>query len=264
MQFIVSRAAEELGLHTVRADKIADPGQINLQVIDHVLQAKAAVADLTGLNPNVFYEMAVRHTAKLPLVIIAEKDTDLPFDIAQMRTIFFTHTNLQSADECRAGIVAQLRQALDNGIVDSPISTALDVSSLSTGNAIDRSVAELVTTVEDIARSQRELREAVSLLRAPRPRSEISPAAIEELVDSLNKLRTYSETTEDKEIELIVKAIERPLFHIMRYQQRPRSMRYREVFGKIDSAEINSAKIEFDRHRRSTVEPELGTGDVSA
>src|SRR4051794_28492494 len=101
MNFIVQKAAEEFGLSTVRADQISTPGQINLQVIEHVLGARAAVADLTGLNPNVFYEMAVRHTAKLPLVIIAEKGTELPFDIAQMRTIFFDHTDLGDADKCR-------------------------------------------------------------------------------------------------------------------------------------------------------------------
>lgn len=261
MQFIVSRAAEELGLNTVRADKIADPGQINLQVIDHVLQAKAAVADLTGLNPNVFYEMAVRHTAKMPLVIIAEKDTNLPFDIAQMRTIFFTHTNLQSADECRAGIVAQLRQALDHGIVDSPISTALDVSSLSSGSAIDRSVAELVTTVEDIARSQRELREAVALLRVPRQRSEISPMLLEELVQSMNQLRVHADATEDKELKIIMGGIERILVHLIGDLHRSRDKRIRETRSKVSDLDINSMHLHFDKHGKVTINSEVDEND---
>src|SRR3979490_353992 len=87
--FIVKPAVAELGLTTLRADDLAKPGQITLQVIEHVLRAKGVVADLTGANANVFYELAVRHTAKLPVVLIAEADEidRLPFDIAQMRVI---------------------------------------------------------------------------------------------------------------------------------------------------------------------------------
>src|SRR5579862_3121533 len=84
LEFIIQEAAEELDMVAVRADRIARPGQITLQVLDHVLGARAAVADLTGRNPNVFYELAVRHTARQPVVLIADKDEKLPFDIAQM------------------------------------------------------------------------------------------------------------------------------------------------------------------------------------
>ncbi len=70
----------------MRADSHPDPGQITTQVVEHVLSAKAAVADLTEDNPNVFYEVAVRHAFRLPVVLIAEQeDKQLPFDIAQMR-----------------------------------------------------------------------------------------------------------------------------------------------------------------------------------
>jgi hypothetical protein len=40
LEFIVDRAAEELGLTAVRADQLAEPGQITLQVIDHILGAR--------------------------------------------------------------------------------------------------------------------------------------------------------------------------------------------------------------------------------
>ncbi len=155
LKFIVAHAAQELGLTAVRADQIGEPGQITIQVIDHILGAKAAVADLTDLNPNVFYELAVRHTARLPVALIAEKGCKLPFDIAQMRTIFFDHTDLSSADQCRREIVIQLHEAL-NGAVDSPITTSVDVRNLQAGSAVERNVAELVTTVQQVAVMQRQ------------------------------------------------------------------------------------------------------------
>jgi hypothetical protein len=164
LKFVVARAADELGLVAVRADQISEPGQITLQVIDHILGARGAVADLTGLNPNVFYELAVRHTARLPIALIAEKDCSLPFDIAQMRTIFFDSTDLASADNCRRDIVTHLREAFDKKAVDSPIATSVDVRALQGGNQVERNIAELVTSVEDIAKHQRQTMSRVERL----------------------------------------------------------------------------------------------------
>jgi hypothetical protein len=58
MDYIVTPAAAEVGLTVVRADRIAKPGQITRQVIEHVVGARAAVVDLTNANPNVYYESA--------------------------------------------------------------------------------------------------------------------------------------------------------------------------------------------------------------
>jgi hypothetical protein len=177
LDFIVSKAAAELELTAVRADRLADPGQITLQVIDHVTGARAAVADLTGRNPNVFYELAIRHTARLPVVLIAEQGEQLPFDIAQMRVIFFNHRDLRSADQCRALMVAQLRQAFD-GAVDSPIAASVDLKNLQAGSAVERQIAELVETVDTMATDLSRVRISMDLVvhdaESPSPRAEES------------------------------------------------------------------------------------------
>jgi hypothetical protein len=119
---IVSPAANEVGLKAVRADELAAPGRITNQIIDHLLHARSAVADLTGRNPNVFYELGVRHMADLPVaLIVAHDEPALPFDLAQMRVIRYDHTNLDSAELCRRTLVEHLRAGM-NGPVDSPIS----------------------------------------------------------------------------------------------------------------------------------------------
>lgn len=157
LEYIIVEAASEVGLQAVRADQLAEPGQITLQVIEHILGARAAVADLTYRNPNVFYELAVRHTARLPTVLIAEEGEQLPFDIAQMRTIFFSHTDLRSAARCRTEIVRQLREAL-GGAVDSPIAASVDLQRLQAGNTVERNVAELVTGIADLTKAVAEIR----------------------------------------------------------------------------------------------------------
>jgi hypothetical protein len=191
LDFIVSKAAEELGLTALRGDQIGEPGQITLQVIDHILGARAAVADLTGLNPNVFYELAVRHTARLPVALIAEVGSDLPFDIAQMRTILFDHRDLRSADLCRQAIVTHLKEAL-NGAVDSPIATSVDVRALQTGSAVERNIAELVTTVDEMSQLQRRTAQMLTgisdEIARPSRRSRRDRQAMLDAIKSLERL----------------------------------------------------------------------------
>src|SRR6266511_4385225 len=163
LNFIVARAAEELGLIAIRADQIATPGQITLQVIDHILQAKAAVADMTGWNANVVYELAVRHSARLPVaLIVAQDDPPLPFDIAQMRAIRFDHRDLTSADQCRQAIVAHLREAFD-GAVDSPIAASIDLRALGAGDRVERSIAEVLTGIAELGKLQQAVLEAIDV-----------------------------------------------------------------------------------------------------
>lgn len=67
-------------------------GSINNQVITAIYTADLVVANLTTLNPNVMYELAVRHALKKPVIMIMEKgDIKLPFDVINERTIFYTN-----------------------------------------------------------------------------------------------------------------------------------------------------------------------------
>jgi hypothetical protein len=207
LEFIVARAAKELGLEAIRGDQLAEPGQITLQVIEHVLGAKAAVADLTGRNPNVYYELAIRHTAKLPTVLICERGETLPFDIASMRTIFFSHTDLRDADRCRAEIVRQLRKALD-GSVDSPVTASVDLQRLQAGNTVERTVAELVTgvsqlenIVSDVWRRLQRTDSATSRVRAYEDIMTQQMSFLSEIEQQLTALNVLADRRKDTELE---------------------------------------------------------------
>lgn len=240
LRFVVTKAAEELGLTAIRADQLAEPGLINLQVVEHVLSARAAVVDMTGLNPNVFYELAIRHTARLPVALIVEKGTTLPFDIAQMRTIFFDHTDLASADECRQQIVSHLREAIEGGAVDSPIATALDVRALQAGSVAERNIAELVTAVEGVARSQRTIRSLVEELLVVEP-IRLDPRALDDVAFSRSLLRELvAEDPNSNEAAEALDRLERALSHLSRVSQSKVRARFvsqrreREVSRRID------------------------------
>lgn len=123
----VEPALEEFGLTVIRADAIDKPGIITRQIIDYVMRSRIVVADLSYHNPNVFYELALRHAVKRPIVQIARAADSIPFDINQMRTILIDTTDIYSllpkVDSYRSEISAQVRRALEKDyIVDTPIS----------------------------------------------------------------------------------------------------------------------------------------------
>jgi len=113
-------------LEVVRADKIAQPGMITSQVLEHVLRARLVIADLSFHNPNVFYEVALRHATKLPVVQICRRKDGLPFDVNQVRTISLDTTGIYTLipklETYRSEIATQVRAALDGQGSSNPIS----------------------------------------------------------------------------------------------------------------------------------------------
>jgi hypothetical protein len=89
LKHIIKPAVKKCGYEAIRADDIAQTGMITKQILQRVAEDPLVIADLTGGNPNVFYELAIRHALQKPLVQIIEKGEKLPFDIADTRTIYF-------------------------------------------------------------------------------------------------------------------------------------------------------------------------------
>jgi hypothetical protein len=124
---LVQPALEELGLTVVRADQIGEPGMITSQVLEYLKRARLAIADLSYLNPNVFYEVALRHALRLPVVQVIRKADRLPFDVNQARTLTFDTTDIYTLvpklQTYRAEIANQARKALDDPeSVGNPVS----------------------------------------------------------------------------------------------------------------------------------------------
>ena len=207
LEFVVGPAAEALGLRTIRADAIAQPGQVTLQIIEHLLGARAVVADLTGRNPNVFYELAIRHSARLPVALIAERGELLPFDIASMRTIFFDHENAEDVDSCQEQLTAHLRHALD-GAIDSPVATTLDLSSLRAGNVVERSLGELLTRVDELA---------ATVAPWPGSRSHQLRMALLDMDAAMARLRKKADARRDQDLRDALRDLARPFDFVRRH-----------------------------------------------
>ncbi|MES2509865.1 MAG: hypothetical protein V4625_08040 [Pseudomonadota bacterium] len=127
MSSLVQPALEELGLTVIRADQIGEPGMITTQVLEYLKRSRLAIADLSYLNPNVFYEVALRHALRLPVVQLIRKADRLPFDVNQSRTLVFDTSDIYSLvpklQTYRAEIANQARKALDDPeSVGNPVS----------------------------------------------------------------------------------------------------------------------------------------------
>lgn len=152
LKYIIEAAAQECGYETLRADKISEPGIITSQIIQHLLEDPLVVADLTGHNPNVFYELAVRHVIRKPVVQLIAKGEQIPFDVAATRTIQVDHHDLESAAKCRQALIGQIKSVeKDAAEVDTPISAAIDLQELRrSGNPMEKSVAELISSLQSL------------------------------------------------------------------------------------------------------------------
>lgn len=120
---IVPVLTKELGFeeeNILVAHRMPNPGSINRQVISHILDADLVIANLTGLNPNVMYELAIRHAVRKPVVQICEKDTRLPFDIAEERTIKYTD-DIAGVIDLQNKVKDMVCQALSESEPDNPI-----------------------------------------------------------------------------------------------------------------------------------------------
>jgi hypothetical protein len=160
LKHIIEPAAKECGFDALRSDHISATGIITSQVIQHILEDPMVVADLTGSNANVFYELAIRHAIRRPYVQIIDENEPLPFDVAGIRTIPFTHLDLDSAETARKEIVKHILAMADQDTyVESPITVSVDLSSLKRSeNSEDRHLGDVLTALS-------ELKEQFSLLK---------------------------------------------------------------------------------------------------
>lgn len=152
LRHIITEPAAQNGYTVIRADKISEPGIITTQIIEHIVDAELVIADLTEKNPNVFYELAIRHAIRKPLVQMIRKGDIIPFDVAATRIIQFDLHNLDSVASAKEEISNQIK-SLEAGNSDfhNPISVSLDLKVLKeSGNVEERSLADIVEAVSDL------------------------------------------------------------------------------------------------------------------
>jgi hypothetical protein len=88
----VKKVAAEMGLKAARGDDYFSPGVVANQISDAIYNAKIVVADCTGGNSNVFYEVGMAHGRDKTTVLITQSLNDIPFDLRHYRIIEYKYT----------------------------------------------------------------------------------------------------------------------------------------------------------------------------
>jgi hypothetical protein len=88
----ITNCAQELGLSVARGDDFFTAHSVMEDIWNAISSARAVIADCTGKNPNVFYEMGMAHAAGKKVILIAQNSEDVPFDIRHLRYIQYDFT----------------------------------------------------------------------------------------------------------------------------------------------------------------------------
>lgn len=158
---VIVPVLEEFEFRVEVAHRISLSGSITNQVIERLLKADLVIANLTGVNPNVMYELAVRHAARMPVVSVAENGTRLPFDVFDERTIFYTN-DMAGVTELEPKLRSAVLAAMKDAEPDNPIYRAARASLIqdATQDDVQRYIVE---TLDD-------LRDSVARLESDRSR----------------------------------------------------------------------------------------------
>lgn len=133
----IAAACRRLGIELISVDEQVPAGDVIAGIHQHVRSSDFGYVVLTGLNPNVMYELGLLHQAAKPTIILSDAETVVPFDV---RSLMRLEYNAQTQDEARltdqvASVTGQLllffdhaeRSAISSGTGRSATLTAQQI-----------------------------------------------------------------------------------------------------------------------------------------
>ncbi len=88
----IAKVVRDCGLTVRRADDFFTAHHVMSDVWTGIVKSRVIVADCTGRNPNVFYEIGIAHTVGKPVILIVQSEEDVPFDLRSTRFIKYSFT----------------------------------------------------------------------------------------------------------------------------------------------------------------------------
>lgn len=108
---IVKQAAKKCGYYARRVDKLPGASERTVsKIFRHLYIVPMVVADLTGLDPNVLYELGIRHGLGKPIVPLIQKGHKLPSDIFDVPTVL-VNLKVNEIKESRKKLAAKIKEA---------------------------------------------------------------------------------------------------------------------------------------------------------
>ena len=120
---------EIAGLACERCDRIDEAGNIHRRMFQLIWAADVALVDLSLLNPNVFYELGIRHALRRSVtILIRRKGAGIPFNVSNLDVVEYDETDERSLEAARRKILNAIKAGSENGHVDNYVSEVLGLS----------------------------------------------------------------------------------------------------------------------------------------
>jgi PAS domain S-box-containing protein len=105
----IRKAIEANGLMAIRADYQSLTDRVMNQIFNDIRHSTLVVVDLTGSNPNVFYELGIAHMLGKPVIQLLADSAHIPFDVADIRTLMYRSS---APEELRDRLTTTIKEHL--------------------------------------------------------------------------------------------------------------------------------------------------------
>lgn len=203
----IIRPALEENFEVKRSDEFGKPEMITHQIVQAIETSELAVALLTFLNPNVFYELGLRHLAKLPAIHLAQDGLSLPFDTAGMATIFYDVSDHHSHVGARKELSLHATEVTSKGyVVNNPVTVSKAfTAAIESGDKEQVHLATLLQEVSDLRLEVHSLRLQQNADRRHPVRNAMNNAMVQHAIDEARSaVANPSNTQMDKALKLFM------------------------------------------------------------
>jgi len=107
-------ALERIGFDVKKVDDIFSPSPIIEDIQTSILKADLILCEMSGRNPNVFYELGIAHSVGKPAILLSKREDDNPFDVRHIRTIIYNTEEAGWEDKLRESIRLSAKAVLES------------------------------------------------------------------------------------------------------------------------------------------------------
>lgn len=209
-KYIIAPVCEKCDFTATRVDQINQADSITQTILDMLLKSELVIADMTGHNPNAFYEMGYRACTGKPMIHLKEKGESIPFDIASIRAFDYDLTNLDSVEEVKGRLEQTIKSFNISESVDDEANVVPDCQLQA--EVISEDTVQILPILYAIQDQISQLKEEVhnkdtetiqAIVKASQPimpvedaNTAIMKALLPELIRNPNSLKTLMEINE--------------------------------------------------------------------
>jgi hypothetical protein len=155
-----------------RADKTARPGEIISHVIENLVDSDIVIADLSGRNSNVFYELGIRHAVNNNTILIADDFEDVPFDLSGLRAIGYKYEpkslrRLESSLKKAIGEILDEPNKIDNPVRRFLYERGMEIIKIRESEIVKSLLSEVSHLRAELSQQTNAVQQIVKLITAP-------------------------------------------------------------------------------------------------